>query len=337
MAATAKGDKIEKIIARLQARIGEGQFYEAQQQTRVVAARYTKAANWSAAIDILYNVAQSLLKAGQGGSGGDLCVLLVDTYKQAELKPDSASKGKLLTCLRLFPAGEPTRKKYIGEMVAWSSKYGEYPAGDPELHHVAGSLYAEEHETADAERHLVLGTKDSSDVLARMEYEWFKEDEAHTAALYAGRAILPDLLVANVRAANSAYRLFTSALNQDKGTAMGVQDPTYGSTLSIPLLNFLGLLLLAVQRGSPELYRQLSAKYGSHIKEVDAWHEPLEMIAEMYFGISRPRQSNPLMDMMSGLFGGNAGGGAPGAGGAKRPSIMSPTPSANMPAAEGLD
>ncbi|KAK8030803.1 hypothetical protein PG990_000537 [Apiospora arundinis] len=342
MAATAKGDKIEKIIARLQARIGEGQFYEAQQQTRVVAARYTKAANWSAAIDILYNVAQSLLKAGQGGSGGDLCVLLVDTYKQAELKPDSASKGKLLTCLRLFPAGEPTRKKYIGEMVAWSSKYGEYPAGDPELHHVAGSLYAEEHETADAERHLVLGTKDSSDVLARMEYEWFKEDEAHTAALYAGRAILPYLLVANVRAANSAYRLFTSALNQDKGTAMGVQD-VRSSTAdiriypSIPLLNFLGLLLLAVQRGSPELYRQLSAKYGSHIKEVDAWHEPLEMIAEMYFGISRPRQSNPLMDMMSGLFGGNAGGGAPGAGGAKRPSIMSPTPSANMPAAEGLD
>lgn len=175
-----------------------------------------------------------------------------------------------------------------------------------------------------------------------MEYEWFKEDEAHTAALYAGRAILPYLLVANVRAANSAYRLFTSALNQDKGTAMGVQDVSSSTAdiriyPSIPLLNFLGLLLLAVQRGSPELYRQLSAKYGSHIKEVDAWHEPLEMIAEMYFGISRPRQSNPLMDMMSGLFGGNAGGGAPGAGGAKRPSIMSPTPSANMPAAEGLD
>lgn len=113
----AKGDKIEKIIARLQARINEGQYYEAQQQTRVVAARYTKAANWTAAIDILYNVAQSLLKAGQGGSGGDLCVLLVDTYKQAELKPDSASKGKLLTCLRLFSSGEPTRKKYIGEII----------------------------------------------------------------------------------------------------------------------------------------------------------------------------------------------------------------------------
>lgn len=115
--ASAKGDKIEKIIARLQARTEEGQYYEAQQQCRVVAARYTKAANWPAAIDILYNVAQSLLKAGQGGSGGDLSILLVETYKQAELKPDPTVKGRLLTCLRLFKSEEPTRKKYISEMM----------------------------------------------------------------------------------------------------------------------------------------------------------------------------------------------------------------------------
>lgn len=117
--ATTKTDKIEKIIARLQARIGEGQYYEAQQQTRVVAARYIKAANWPAAIDILYNVAQSLLKAGQGGSGGDLSIFLVDVYKQAELKPDATNKGRLLTLLRLFDSEEPTRKKYINEIIAY--------------------------------------------------------------------------------------------------------------------------------------------------------------------------------------------------------------------------
>lgn len=117
--ATSKADKIDKIIARLQSRIAEGQFYEAQQQTRVVAARYIKASNWNAAVDILYSVAQSLLKAGQGGSGGDLSVFLVDVYKQAGLKPDATTKGRLLTCLRLFESGEPTRKKFVGEMLAY--------------------------------------------------------------------------------------------------------------------------------------------------------------------------------------------------------------------------
>lgn len=84
-----------------------------------MAARYIKQANWDAAIDILYNVAQSLLKAGQGGSGGDLSLMLVDVYKQAQLKPDPANKGKLLTLLRLFDGEEPTRKKFITEMIVY--------------------------------------------------------------------------------------------------------------------------------------------------------------------------------------------------------------------------
>lgn len=99
------------------ARITEGQFYEAQQQTRVVAARYVKQENWDAAIDILFNVSCSLLKAGQGGSGGDLGLFLIDVYKQAELKPDAGNKGKLLTLLRTFDSEEPTRKKFITEMI----------------------------------------------------------------------------------------------------------------------------------------------------------------------------------------------------------------------------
>ena len=110
--------KVDRIVARLQQKITDGDFYEAQQQTRVAASRHIKTQNWPAAIDILSSVAQSLLKAGQGGSGGDLCIMLVDVYKQAELKPDSTSKGRLLTCLRLFDSEEPTRKKFITEAIA---------------------------------------------------------------------------------------------------------------------------------------------------------------------------------------------------------------------------
>lgn len=125
------------------ARIAEGQFYEAHQQLRVVASRYTKAQDWDNATSILYSGAQSLLQAGQGGSGGDLCIFLLDVFNKGEVKPDANSKGKLLSLLRSFPRDEPTKKKFIGEMIAWSSKYGEYPAGDPDIHHVAGSQFAD--------------------------------------------------------------------------------------------------------------------------------------------------------------------------------------------------
>jgi golgi to ER traffic protein 4 len=168
-----------------------------------------------------------------------------------------------------------------------------------------------------------------------MEYDWYKEDDSHTAALYCARAVLPYLLVANVRAANTAYRTFTSALSEDKGAGLGVQDVSSGSSdvrifPSLPLLNFLGLLLLAVQKANPDMFKQLQAKYAAHIKEAGTWDEALEMIAEMYFGIQRPRQNNPLFDMMGSLFGGASGGGGAGP---RKPPVRR----VEAPSAEGLD
>jgi hypothetical protein len=275
-------------------------------------------------------------------------------YRQAELKPDAGNKGKLLVLLRQFDPEEPTRKKFIGEMIGyvpfrpgqfegngrtglimirWSAKFGDYPAGEPELHHVAGSLYAEEHDAYDAERHLTLGTKDSPEIFAKLEYEWYTQDDSHTAALYAARAVFPYLLVGNVRDARKSLRLFTGRLTE-ANKSLAVQDVSSTSSdikiyPSLPLLNFLGLLLLAVQKGTADLFRQLTKKYAEHIKEVGIWDEALTSVGEMYFGIQRPRQGNPLFDMMGSMFGGGMGG-APAKQQPKRVG-------ASAPVAEGLD
>lgn len=214
----------------------------------------------------------------------------------------------------------------------WSAKFGSYPAGEPEFHHVAGSLYASEHDAYDAERHLVLGTRDSPPLLVDLEYEWYTTDDSHTAAIYAARAVLPYLLVGNVRDASASLRLFTSRLSSST-SSLAVQDVSSSKSdvkiyPSLPLLNFLSLLLLAVEKGSADLFRQLKSHYATHIKEVGTWDEALESVAEMYFGIARPRQGNPLFDMMGSMFG------APQAP-KKQTKRVGASPSA--PVAEGLD
>lgn len=202
-----------------------------------------------------------------------------------------------------------TKSREADGKYRWSSKHGEFPAGDPELHHVIGRLYAEEGEVYDAERHLTLGTSDSAGVFADMEYEWYASDEPSTASYYAARAVFPYLLIGNTRAANKALLLFTSKLSSSH-PGLGVQSISSPSSdiriyPSLPLLNFLGLLLLAIQRGSSDLFKQLKTHYAAHLKEVQ-WEEPLLQIGEMYFGIKIPSQSNPMFDMMSSmLMGGN--------------------------------
>lgn len=165
-------------------------------------------------------------------------------------------------------------------------------------------------ETLDAERHLILGTSESADILANMEYEWYTSDEPSTAPLYAARSILPYLLVGNLRAANKAILLFTSKLASSPG--LGVQHVSSASSdlrayPSLPLLDFLQLLLLAIQRGSADLFRQLKSHYADSIKDVGTWDEALAQIGEMYFGIKIPSQSNPLMDMMGSFLMGGSG------------------------------
>ncbi|KAL9135252.1 MAG: hypothetical protein Q9175_003553 [Cornicularia normoerica] len=303
----SRSSKIQKTIARQEEKISEGNYYEAHQQLRVVASRYVKSSDWDSATDILYGGALALLKAGQGGSGGDLGCFFVEVLGKAEKGCGTGEKGKLLTLLRAFPSNEPTKKRFVSEMIAWSGKAGDYPNGDPELHHVAGTLFADEGEPYDAERHLALGTKDSAEQLAKVEYEWYTQDESHTAALYAARAVFPYLLTSNLRSANKAYLIFTSHLSSSN-KSLSVQEVSNTSSdmrvyPSLPLLNFLGLLLLAVQRGNSDLYKQLAKHYAPYVKEVGTWDDALAQIGEMYFGIRIPRPGNPLMDVMGSLMG----------------------------------
>ncbi len=190
-----------------------------------------------------------------------------------------------------------------------------------------------EREPYDAERHLALGTNDSAECLARLEYDWYTEDDSHTAALYAARAIFPYILTGNVRSANKAHLIFTSRLSASN-KALGVQEVSGANSdlrvyPSLPLLNFLGLLLLAIQRGGADLFRQLTKHYAPHIKDVGTWDDALAQTGEMYFGIKIPRPGNPLFEMMgSMLFGGGGGSPKPSTPKVKAKKVEAPAPPA---------
>lgn len=124
-------------------------------------------------------------------------------------------------------------------------------------------------------------------------------------------------MIGNLRNANKAFAVFTSRLSSSN-PSLGSQDVSSASSdirvfPALPLVNFISMLLLTIQRGSADLFRQLSAHYASHIQEIGNWDDALAQFGEQYFAIKIPRQGNPLMDMMgSMLFGGgqeSAGGG----------------------------
>ncbi|KAK9370058.1 hypothetical protein V1509DRAFT_618422 [Lipomyces kononenkoae] len=303
--------KLNKTLERVKQRIADHQFYEAHQALKTVAARYIKLQDYGQAIELLYHGAQELLTAGEGGSGGDLSCYLIDTYKLAKIPCDSASKARVVQLFNLFKEDEPRRKEFVQDVVQWSASFGEVGYGDPELFHVFGSAYASEDQPYDAEKFLLLGTKDSPIVLAQLLYEWFSEDpEVGTAPFYISRAVLGYLTVGNIRGARQALDHYLSNFIASGRTTppktLSVAGDEIVEFAQLPLLNFLQLLIRTCQRQNADLFKRLRFRYKNDIKEafdcgVD---EALAKIGERFFGIAVRTQGNLLQDLMGSLFSG---------------------------------
>ena len=260
---------------------------------------------------------------------------MTDVYIKAQWAISEANKGRVLEILHAFAPREPTRKRFIQELGNWTTKpevEGSHPErGDAQLHHEIGMLFANEGEAYEAERHLLLGqTPQSAQPLANMHYTWYKEDSPHTAAIYASRSVLPYLVLGNLQSATISMAVFTSQLLSSSQTSIPTQTIESSKSSvrifpSIPLLNFLSLLLLSVQKSDKSLFNQIVKHYAAHLKDVnELWSDSLAQIGEIWFGIRLPRQgANPLFGMMeSMLFGGNQ---------AKKTPATGSTPRAQTP------
>lgn len=290
-------------------RINNGEFYEAHQSVRTLATRYIKGKKFDDAYSLLFESAKTMLEKGQVGSGSDLTLYLIEAFATGSKPADSVSRAQLTTLLRLFPPTEPSLKQIGQEVTKWVSANSEFSNGDPELNHVLGVIFAKAGEAYEAEKYLLLGTRDSPAVLAGLLFEWYTEDsDRATAALYASRGTLGYLSIQNVRDA----RQFTSVY-LDKLAASGVEftDAKHDAapdTIRVseqhPLLTFLQLLVLTCQHKNTDMFRRLKVRYDAQLRNVSALEAPLQRIGMLYFGIEPPRQGNLFQDLMGSFLGG---------------------------------
>ncbi|KAG9099127.1 hypothetical protein FS749_002087 [Ceratobasidium sp. UAMH 11750] len=187
--------------------IADNKPYEAHQKARTFVSRYVKAGQYEVAIDVLFQSARELLKAGHTGSGVDLGSFLLDVYDTAKVEVDLESRGRMTQLIALTGSDGAWRKTLIDKTIAWSAKYGKSPAGDSELHHYCGELLYREGAFEAAELHLLnSASRDSARLLAQMMFEWSR-DGANPGA-YAIRGTIPYLLNTSILAARTFLTTF---------------------------------------------------------------------------------------------------------------------------------
>ncbi|KAJ7746269.1 hypothetical protein B0H16DRAFT_1663815 [Mycena metata] len=290
--------------------------YEAHQKARTFASRYTKSGQYDTAIDVLFQSARELFKAGQSGSGVDLTAFLLEVYETKGEAVSDESRGRLTQLIALSGSEGAWRKTIIDKSIAWSAKSGSCPAGDSELHHYVGELLFKDGAFEAAEPHLLASSKrDSARILAEMFIEWSASDPSSHGA-FALRGTLPYLLNGNILGARTFIAHFVAALPRASDTAMQVGD-TEIILVKDQVVNFAQLAVLTCQRAQGdrnkavrESWVRLCGTYqsrGGLLATIEV-RQALTEISTLYFALAPPRSQggNPLGDMISSMFGGPA-------------------------------
>ncbi|KAF9460334.1 hypothetical protein BDZ94DRAFT_1266317 [Collybia nuda] len=291
--------------------------YESHQKARTFASRYVKSGQYDTAIDVLFQSARELLKVGQAGSGVDLTGFLLEVYETKGENVTDESRGRLTQLIALTGSGGAWRKTIIDKSIAWSAKHGDCPAGDEDLHHYVGELLYKEGAFDIAEPHfLASGKRDSARLLAEMFVQWLST--GGTPGAFALRGTIPYLQNGNILAARTFIKHFASALPKNIQTS----PVSVGSTDEIilttdPLVNFSQMAVITCQRAQGdknkvlrESWVRLCGTYQSRggVIATPPVRQALNEIAFLYFAIPPPRNqsANPLGEMLSSLFGGQA-------------------------------
>ncbi|KAI9454758.1 cytoplasmic protein [Lactarius psammicola] len=260
--------------------VAAGQPYEAHQKARTFAARYTKSGAHTITIDVLFQSARELLKAGNPGSGTDLTLLLLESYERTN-----------------EPVSDVSRANHDNGLTPES----DFVGAEPHL------LAAGTRDSARLLAQVYFDWAKASDSL-----------ESH-AGTFALRAVLPYLLNGNILAARTFLGAFISYVSSSGGTALPIGSTGDEITFTPDsLLNFAQLAVRSVQRAAGaqnkttrEAWIRLCGTYQSRAAlltqpEIRA---VLDELGTLYFDLQPPRtaNANPFGDIMSSLFGGAPG------------------------------
>ncbi|WOK95841.1 Golgi to ER traffic protein [Canna indica] len=306
----------QESIEKLETKVDDGNFYEAQQMYKSLSARYAAAEKYSEALDILQSGALVQLKHGQVTCGAELAVLFVDILVKGKYSYNKETLDRLRNIYENFPkipvpqhlrdaddddiqklsealtaakVRVETCSSFLRAAIKWSLEFGAPRSGSPQLHDMLAEYMYSESPDLDMTKvssHFVRGndTEKFASVLVNFMGKCYpgEDDMAIT------RAVLMYLSQGNLRDANNLMEELRKQLEWKQ--------------LDFPnsdLIQFIQFLLRTLERDAFPLFKILRQKYKSSIDREPLFDELLDEIAEKFYGV---RRRSPLQGIFGDLF-----------------------------------
>nr|ACO11184.1 UPF0363 protein C7orf20 [Caligus rogercresseyi] len=288
MSEGARSRGIGRLHGKLRASLDEGNFYEAHQLYRIINFRLLSCKKYADCEETLFEGAVKLFEANQTSSGVDLSKLYMQALTEGSMQPEERIFHRVSILYKDIPSDSPEKNTFLSIAIQWSAN-DSHPNGHSRLHQLfAHSLWNSKRYPES--RHHFLYSADGvgcGSMLAEFHSHLGFPREID---LFVVGTVLQFLCLRKHIAA--AFALLTY-VEKHPGIKTG---PPY----SHPLLNFVWLLLLAIEsKQSLSTFMVLIEKYKTSLERDPSYLEYLDKIGQTFFGVPAPKKKP---DVFSGLF-----------------------------------
>ena len=297
---TSSGRERQNVQAQsnLEAKLAEGDFYEALQIYKTLYARHVAHKEHDQAMQLVIQGSRTLLGHAQLNAATELALMLIDlfTAQQPPRNVDDETRTMLRNVAAAYPPGAHAElTTFLKAALRWSTRApGGRQTGDPAVHEMLARAYRSAACAAcpaaygQAADHYARA--EAPEELAGMLVEWSKLGYASERDLFIARAALQFLSFGNLRDANAVQGAFKARLQQE-----GETPP------DTPLMNFVSFLLRACERDAAPLFQVLRQRYSRSLARDPEFDRYLTAVGQHFFGM---RPAPNMMNMLSSMLGG---------------------------------
>lgn len=280
---------VQRVLAKLKNSVEDGNYYEAHQMYKTIYFRYKNQGKFLECVDLLYNGAITLITYNQHQSGADLAMLLLTVLEDHKIPFSNDILDKVGHVHKLMDCDSDERQEFVSTALRWSNIGShELKSGHPDLHRKFALTTWNEKKFMQAQYHFVHSKDGEGCATMLVEYH-VTYGFPSEVDMFIVQVVLQYLCLKNKITAASAFKSYTNMHPQvDKG-------PPYVH----PLINFIWMLLLAIEGGRVAVFTILCEHYQPSLKRDPLYLEYLDKIGQHFFGVP-PK----IPKSQGGLFGG---------------------------------
>ncbi|CAM6087150.1 unnamed protein product [Calypogeia fissa] len=301
---------VAKIIQSLERRVETGDYYEAQQTYKARYARLVSSHKYDDAMELLQSGACAQLKHGQVTCGTELGVLLIETFRKAEVPFGPTPVDRIIAIYKEYPRVDISKIKstadsgnisedciaartrveecttFLKAAIKWSIESGGPERGAPVLHHMlANYIWTQSPipEFGKASLYYIRGN--CPEAFSQAVVDCMDKCYSEEVDLVVARAILLYLTLGYLKDAN----MFLEK----------VKETSPEKLPDSPLLHFIKFLLKTLERDALPLFQMLRQSYKPSIDRDPTFDEYLDEIAEQFYNV---RQTSGIQGMLGDIM-----------------------------------